>query len=416
MKATILTIGDEILIGQIIDTNAAWMSEKLTELGVTITERITIADEYQPIIDAIDYCLSKSDIVLMTGGLGPTKDDITKDSIADYLGVEMQFFPAVYDRIKSIFKPRNIPLTEAHKQQCYLPSNVKVLENRLGTAPGMLFNRDGKKIISMPGVPYEMKAIMNDHVLPMISSRVEPTIILHRTLLTAGLGESSIADMIEDLVDDMDSELSIAYLPGVGQVRLRLTAKGTDEVALVKKLDAKVKDIEGRLSDLIFGYDKSNLAETIQKLCIDKGLKVSLAESCTGGYLAHLLTSIPGSSAYFEGSVVAYSYEIKENLLHVDHETLVTHGAVSLHVVEQMVEGTLKVMNTDIAVAISGIAGPGGGTEEKPVGTICMAVGSKEGIESFQILAYKDRAKNIQYASNHALNMLRKYIMKYKIS
>ena len=416
MKATILTIGDEILIGQIIDTNAAWMSQQLTALGISVVERITVSDEHQPIVEGIEYCLIKSDIVLMTGGLGPTKDDITKVAIADYLGVEMKYHEEVFDKIKAIFKPRNIPFTEAHKDQCYLPENVEILNNSMGTAPGMLWQHEGKKIVSMPGVPYEMKAIMTEELIPRLARRPDRKVILHKTIMTAGMGESSIADKIEDIVDAFDKEVSIAYLPGLSQVRLRITAKGDNESVLQSKLDQAIEEVSDRVSELVYGYDEITLQEALQDICIEKGLTIGTAESCTGGHLSHLITSISGSSAYYKGSAITYSNELKQKMLGVKEETLKSHGAVSEEVVEEMVIGALDLLNVDVAVAISGVAGPTGGTEKKPVGTVCIAVGSHGVTKTRTILASKDRSKNIAYASNQALNMLRKYVLQGKIS
>lgn len=416
MKATILTIGDEILIGQIIDTNAAWMSQKLTALGISVVERVTVSDEHKPIVDAIRYCLGQSDIVLMTGGLGPTKDDITKVAIADYLGVGMEFHEEVFENIKKIFIPRNIPLSDAHKDQCYLPEKVEVLKNSMGTAPGMLWQHEGKQIVSMPGVPYEMKAIMSEQLLPRLAQRPDRKVILHKTIMTAGMGESSIADEIEDIVDGFDKELSIAYLPGLAQVRLRITAKGDDESLLQSKLDQAITRVSERIIDLVYGYDEISLQEALQQICIDRGLTVGTAESCTGGYLSHLMTSISGSSAYYQGSAITYSNALKQKMLGVKEDTLKAYGAVSEQVVKEMVEGAIQLLGVDFAVATSGVAGPTGGTEAKPVGTVCIAVGSHGVIETRTILASKDRSKNIAYASNQALNMLRKCVLQAKIS
>ena len=414
MKATILTIGDELLIGQIIDTNAAWMSQKLTALGISVLERITVPDEHGPIVEGIRYCLRKSDIVLITGGLGPTKDDITKLSIADYLGVGMEFHKEVFDRIKAIFAPRNIPLTDAHKDQCYLPENVEILTNTMGTAPGMLWQHEGKQIVSMPGVPYEMKAIMTEHLLPRLAQNPDRKVILHKTIMTAGMGESSIADKIEDIVDGFDEEVSIAYLPGLAQVRLRITAKGDNESVLQSKLDKAVELVCDRVSDLVFGYDEITLQEALQQMCIDRGLTVGTAESCTGGHVSHLITSISGSSAYYKGSAITYCNALKQKMLGVKAETLEAYGAVSEQVVEEMVKGALDLLDVDIAVALSGVAGPKGGSIEKPVGTVCIAVGTHGLLETRTILSSKDRSKNIAYASNQALNMLRKYVLQAK--
>ncbi len=416
MKATILTIGDEILIGQIIDTNAVWMSQKLTAMGISVVERLTVSDEHGAIVDGISHCLKVSDIVLMTGGLGPTKDDITKVAIAHYLKVGMQYHEEVFDRIKEIFAPRNIPLTEAHKDQCYLPENVEILTNSMGTAPGMLWHHEGKQIVSMPGVPYEMKAIMSEELLPRLDLRLDKKVILHKTIMTAGMGESSIADRLDDIIERFDDELSIAYLPGLSQVRLRITAKGDDETLLQSKLDQSVLDVSERISDVIYGYNEISLQQALQQLCIEKGITIGTAESCTGGHLSHLITSVSGSSAYYQGSAITYSNALKRKMLGVKEETLKAHGAVSEQVVEEMVKGALEVLEVDVAVALSGVAGPSGGTVDKPVGTVCIAVGSHGVTYTRTILASKDRTKNIAYASNQALNMLRKYVLQAKIS
>lgn len=409
-KAIILTIGDELLIGQTIDTNSAWMGEQLNALGIHIEEKIAISDTREGIVSGLERAMEKGDIVLITGGLGPTKDDITKKVMADHFGMGMRFDEPTWHRIEKLFTRWGRSTTEAHKAQCYMPDGVKILDNKMGTAPGMLFEIDGKILISMPGVPYEMKYIMEHSVLPLIKKTYTSQAIVHHTILTAGEGESRIADKIEKVVDQFPDHISIAYLPNLGMVKLRLTARGENESKLKLDLVYYGQKIEAILGDLVFGYDKESLASVIGKLAIQKKLKIATAESCTGGLVASKLVSVPGSSAYFEGSVVTYSYELKRKLLGVSQEILDTHGAVSEETVIEMVNGGIKYLDVDIVIAISGIAGPGGGTEEKPVGTVWIACGNKDKVETILINASKDRDKNIQYASNFAMNLLRKFL------
>lgn len=291
-----------------------------------------------------------------------------------------------------------------------MPDECTILENRMGTAPGMLFETDGKIIISMPGVPYEMKYIMENHVIEIIKERFPSQAIVHHTLLTSGEGESRIADKITDILDDLPAHISIAYLPNLGMVKLRLTATGTDEEALKNDVKPFAKRIEERLGELVFGHGKETLSSVIGKLAIEKAQQIGTAESCTGGLVGNKIVNTPGSSAYFQGSIVSYSYEMKEKLLGVKHETLQQHGAVSEDTVVEMVHGALKTLDVDVAVAISGIAGPTGGTDEKPVGTIWMACGNNDKVFTLKIRAGKNREKNIEYASNYALNFMRRFL------
>lgn len=413
MKATIIAIGDEILIGQITNTNAVYISEELTLLGITVVEHLTVSDTHNEILAAISSAAEKSDLVIMTGGLGPTKDDITKVALAEYLGDELVFFQDMFDKMEERFTIRGRKVSKSHEMQCYLPASVRQLNNSMGTAPGMLFEHNETMLLSMPGVPYEMKAIMKEEFLPYLQSHLDGQVIIHKTILTAGRGESMIADDIEPILEAAPDSISIAYLPSLNTVRLRLTARGVVREDLQKDLDTTVAKISDHLGDIVFGYDKYSLAECVQDMCIKSGSKLGTAESCTGGYVAHQIASVPGASAYYEGSVVTYSYDLKEKLLGVSHETLIEKGAVSEEVVEQMVKGAVKTLGTDYAIAISGIAGPGGGTPEKPVGTVCIAVGAADLVETTTIHSTKDRAKNIQYASNYALNMMRKYLLKH---
>jgi len=409
-KAIILTIGDELLIGQTIDTNSAWMGEKLNELGVEVVEKIAIADSKEGIVSGLDRAMDKADIVLITGGLGPTKDDITKKVMAEYFDMEMRFDEPTYDRIQRLFERGGRSSTPAHREQCFMPDGAKVLRNKMGTAPGMLFEQDGKILVSMPGVPYEMKYIMENSVLPMLKDSVIEQCIFHHTILTAGEGESRIARKIEPVTEHFPEHISIAYLPNLGSVRLRLTAIGTDEEVLEKEVKTIAAEIEEILGDLVYGHGSETLSSSIGTMALEKGLKIGTAESCTGGLVGSIIVQTPGSSAYFQGSVTTYSNALKNKLLGVKKDTLETYGAVSEETVKEMVIGANHHLGVDVSVAISGIAGPTGGSEEKPVGTIWIACGNEKQMDTLKISAGKNRQKNIEYASNYALNVLRKFL------
>ena len=412
MNAQIITIGDEILIGQIVDTNSAWMAQQLNLVGVAITEIITCKDDKEHILTAVNRALSQVDLVLVTGGLGPTKDDITKKTLADLFGFPLEFHQPTYDIIEYIITRHGRTLTAAHKAQALMPVGIQHLENKMGTAPGMWFEKDGKVLISMPGVPYEMKYIMEHQVIPKIKSTFKTKIIRHRTVLTVGQGESKIAEIISDFEDNLAKDhIKLAYLPNIGKVRLRLSVIGDDATALDALLDAKIEELRTLIPQYIYGYDTRTFEEAVGELLKSRNLVVSTAESCTGGLIAHKITSVSGSSAYFHGSVVAYDNRIKVNVLGVNPATLQNHGAVSEETVREMVTGVLNVMKTDYAIAVSGIAGPTGGTPEKPVGTIWVAVGNHEEIKTHKLLLSKDRLKNIQYTTTFAMNFLRRMIL-----
>jgi len=414
MKATIVTIGDEILIGQIIDTNSAWIGRQLNEIGIDVIEILSVNDSREGILSGLNRAHQASDLILLTGGLGPTRDDITKSVLAEFMGDELQFSEENYGLIKKMFERRNIKITPAHKEQCYLPSTAQLLENKMGTAPGMLFKKDKRTIISMPGVPYEMKYIMEHGVLPLFRDKSE-MVIIHKTIRTAGEGESRIALKIEGIVAELPEPIKIAYLPSLGSVRLRLTGKGKDRQKLQGDIDMASERIVNILDDLVYGYGDTLLEEALGIIAKESGVQLSLAESCTGGHIAHKITSVSGSSAYFKGGVVAYANEIKEQVLGVSPKTLEACGAVSEQTVLEMLSGVLKLTNTDIGASISGIAGPTGGSPEKPVGTIWIAYGSAEKQESIKLLLGKDRLKNIEYATVVVLNLLRKFIRDNKL-
>ena len=412
MKVHILTVGDEILIGQIVDTNSAWMAQQLNAIGAKVTGITSVEDTRESITTGLKQALQEVDAVLMTGGLGPTKDDITKKTIADFFGVNMYFDESSYNRLQRLFERFGIEPNESHRVQCYMPTNANLLINKMGTAPGMWFDHEDKVIISMPGVPYEMKYLMEYELLPKLKARFPMMPIQHRTIMTVGAGESMIAERIASVEEGLPAHIKLAFLPNLGQVRLRLSGRGGDEATLSQELDRWVKEIEELIPELIYGYDEHKLQAAVGDLLKERSLTLSTAESCTGGYLAHLITSISGSSAYFQGSVIAYANEVKTKQLGVSSSTLEEHGAVSEETVKEMVQGLLGLLETDIGIAISGIAGPTGGTADKPVGTIWLAVGNQEAIHTKKLQLTKDREKNIQYTAVVGLNMIRRFVIK----
>lgn len=413
MTVHIITIGDEILIGQIVDTNSAWMGQQLNLIGAAVTGITTVGDGAEEIRGALDRATRLADVVLITGGLGPTKDDITKKVIAEFFETELVFHKPTYERLERFFKKLGREPTAAHRLQCLLPANAEVLVNKMGTAPGMWFEYNGSVIVSMPGVPYEMQYLMTNEVMPRLQEKFPVQAIFHHTWMTAGEGESRIAERLEAIEDNLPAHIKLAYLPNLGYVRVRLSGTAMDADALQVEVMVQAGRIREALGELIYGANDESLEENLGNLLRKKGLSLSTAESCTGGYVAHLVTSVPGSSDYFKGSVVAYANDVKQALLGVQADTLKQYGAVSEQTVREMVSGTIHLLKTDLAVSISGIAGPGGGSPEKPVGTIWMAVGNSEIIEVFKLQAGKDRSKNIQYAGNIALNLVRKFVLRH---
>jgi nicotinamide-nucleotide amidase len=415
MNAIIITIGDEILIGQTIDTNSAWIANKLNLCGVDIVKIVSISDKKNEIIKALDDSKQDADLILITGGLGPTNDDVTKNTLAEYFGVKLVINKEVLQHIEQFVIKRKAHMNERNIKQAEVPENCKVLQNNIGTAPGMLFTEGKKIIISMPGVPFEMKELMENHVIPIINEREKDLHIIHKVILTQGTSESKLAEILEDWELNLPDSISLAYLPSPGLIKLRLTAKGIQKETLEKEISNSVYYLEQIIPELICGYDSERLEELIGKSLNTKKQTLSTAESCTGGNIAHLITLIPGSSQYYKGSVVAYSNEIKQEILSVDKTIIETYGAVSKQVVEEMVKGIKKIYNTDVAIATSGIAGPDGGTKEKPVGTTWIAVANNSGIYSKKYIFGDQRERNIQRASLTALNMLQKLILGKKL-
>ena len=410
MKATIVTIGDEILIGQILDTNSAWLAKSLQDMDVEVIQLLSISDEDNAIQEALKHGLEIADLVILTGGLGPTKDDITKKSIAAYLGVDMYYDEDLHNLIKDMFKKFGRESTEAHRLQAFLPRGVQKLTNKMGTAPGMLFEKDGKTILSMPGVPYEMNYIFKESFSPILKSRHSKIHVYHKTIQTAGTGETVIADKIEAIVSEFPDFIKIAYLPSLGKVRLRLSGKHSDTELLQYQIDSFTSQIVDILGDLVFGFDEDTLQSTIQKMCIERKITVATAESCTGGNIGKTLVSQSGSSGYYIGGVIAYSNELKKNLLNVNASTLENFGSVSEEVVREMTAGVCRLTGSNIGISVSGIAGPSGGSVEKPVGTIHIHVGNSINSLHRKLTVTKDRNLNIQYATNVAMMMVLHYL------
>lgn len=411
MKACILIVGDEILIGQIQDTNSGWIAQQLSDIGIHLVRVLTVSDEHADIVDGLNLAFQVSDIVLMTGGLGPTKDDVTKLAIADFMGVEMYFDWSVYDRIKTMFKKLNRTLSPHHRNQCQMPQGVELLHNSMGTAPGMLFKKNGKYIISMPGVPFEMKAIMHDHAIPMLTALSDQK-IFHFTILTARTGETIIENQISHIVESLPDHIKIAYLPSISAVKVRLSGAGSKTALLEQEVMFYAQQIMDTLGEIVYGVNGTTLQAELQKLCIQKQVKIATAESCTGGNIAARIVSVPGSSTYFNGSIVAYSNDIKQHILHVNPRILDIHGAVSEETVMAMVDGVIDLLQADVAVGVSGIAGPDGGTEDKPVGTIWLCVGTKTHKTTHLLTSGKFRDKNIEAATMYGLDMLRRFVKK----
>lgn len=411
MTATIITIGDELLYGQTIDTNSAWLGQQLNQIGIRIHETIAVGDIQEDILSALKRANQNSKFVIVTGGLGPTKDDITKATFAQFMNVELIFSQETYDHILSYFAQRNRKPTQAHHHQSFMPSNAILLTNGVGTAPGMWMEYQDSYFLSMPGVPSEMKQIMLDEGLQKIQNLSTQEFIRHAFIRTLGVGETIISQKIEPIVDEFPPELSLAYLPGIASVKLRITARGIDEGYLIQQLEKYTMRIANPIEDWIYSYEDEEIQITLGKLCKEKRLKIGTAESCTGGAIASKITSVPGSSAYFEGAIISYSNDVKERSLQVKPKTLRDHGAVSEATVVEMVQGTIKALHVDVVVAVSGIAGPSGGTPDKPVGMVWLAVGNAHKIKTKKLHLTKNRKRNIEATALLALDEMRKFIL-----
>jgi nicotinamide-nucleotide amidase len=410
--ATIITIGDELLIGQVVDTNSSWIAQELNKIGVAVKHRVAVGDVWQDIWDALDEESKKADIILITGGLGPTADDITKPLLCEYFNGRMVVDQETLSHITYLFEEVfRRPMIERNAKQAEVPDTCTVLKNEKGTAPGMLFKRDGKIFVSMPGVPHEMKWIMTNHVLPMIPELYQTGYIEHRTLLTAGIGESFLAELIREFEEALPAHVKLAYLPNFGMVRLRLSSWGLDLDALTKELDNLFNSLKTNVKEHLVIDEDLPIEVVVGKLLKERKETVATAESCTGGYIAHLLSIHPGSSAFFTGTIVSYANIIKERLLGVSHETLTTVGAVSEETVVQMAKAVRETMQTTYSIAVSGIMGPEGATDEKPVGLVWVAVASKDQVVTRSFRFRFDRRRNIDLTAVNALNMLRSMIV-----
>lgn len=411
-QASIITIGDELLIGQVIDTNSAWMAQQLNIAGIKVLRRVAVGDDWDEIWKALDEESKHADIILITGGLGPTADDITKALLAEYFNGKLVTDEGALQNVKDIFqRVLNRPMIESNLKQAEVPDTCTVIQNKKGTAPGMWFEKEGKVYVSMPGVPNEMKGMMENDVIPKLSMRFIFSHITHRTLLTAGIGESFLSEHITNFESSLPKHIKLAYLPNYGMVRLRLSSSGLDHIAIENEIQHYFDILQQQVKEwLVTNLDES-MEKVTGKLLLAKNKTMCTAESCTGGYIAYLITSIPGSSAFYDGSVVSYSYKAKEDLLNVSKETLATKGAVSEEVVTEMAKGVLNAIQSDYVIAVSGIMGPGGGLPGKPVGTVWIAVGNKNKIEAHKLFFRFDRERNTQLTATNALNLLRKFIL-----
>ncbi|HRV52739.1 MAG TPA: competence/damage-inducible protein A [Bacteroidia bacterium] len=408
--AELISIGDELLIGQVVNTNAPWISRQLNKAGFAVKQITVVGDLEDEIINALDLARKRADIILITGGLGPTKDDLTKQVLCKYFNTHLEFDTQAYNDIENIFRARGREVTPTNRAQAELPASCIPVYNKNGTAPGMWFHADGKVFVSMPGVPYEMEAMMTDFVIPKLMQEFKSTPVIHKTILTQGIGESYLSDMIADWENNLPEYMKLAYLPAAGMVRLRLTGMGESK-NMENEMIIETGKLKKLIAPYIYGEEDETLAEIIGKLLRASGKTLATAESCTGGNIAHLITSVPGSSEYYIGSVVSYSNEIKKNELNVNADTLLRKGAVSEEVAIQMAEGVRKKYNVDFAISTTGIAGPDGGSEEKPVGTVWIAVADAEKTIAKKFLLGTNRMRVIQVASETALNQLRKLII-----
>jgi nicotinamide-nucleotide amidase len=410
MLAEIITIGDEILIGQIVDTNSAWMAKQLNLSGIKVKQVTSVADDAGHIIEALDAARKRAQVILITGGLGPTKDDITKITLAHYFNMPMRRDEETLRHVESIFARLNRPMIEMNNKQADVPAGCTVIQNKNGTAPCMWFEDQGNIFIAMPGVPFEMMYLMDEEILPRLKKLFQLPYIYHKTILTANIGESFLAQELEPIESALPPEIKLAYLPNLGQVRLRLSSSGTDEVLLKEQVDLYARQIIEKIRPYVESDEDIPLEKVLLNLLEAKNLTLSTAESCTGGYIAHLITQHPGSSKVYAGGAVTYSYELKESVLGVSAATLQHYGAVSEETVKEMALGAISHFKTDYAVAVSGIAGPDGGTPEKPVGTVWIAVASKESVYAKVFLFGNKRTQNIERSAAAAISMVLKQV------
>lgn len=409
MQAEIITIGDELLIGQVVDTNSAWLGQQLTFNGIHLYRKTAVADKPEEIKAALQEAIQRSQIILITGGLGPTKDDLTKATLAEFFGMKMRFDESVLKHITDLFAKFGREVTPTNRTQAEVPEGCEVIHNANGTAPGMRFNVNGKIIVSMPGVPYEMKAMFSDGVLPGIRAHFTLPAIYHRTVMTQGIGESWLSDTLTDWEASLKKEnIGLAYLPAPGLVRLRLTASGGKGDDVKSKIDRKIKELPALIGKYMFATEDTSLSQVVGKLLAGRKETIVTAESCTGGYIAHLLTMVPGSSGYYLGSTLTYAYEVKTSLLGIPYELMLKHGAVSEEVACLMAQNVRKKLGADYALSTTGVAGPDGGTADKPVGTVWIGIATKDGVEAKKFQFGDNRERNIERSGQAALMMLYK--------
>lgn len=407
MKAHILTIGDEILIGQIVDTNSAWIARKLNDAGITVESKLSVGDTRRAILDAVSDAMQRCEAVIITGGLGPTKDDITKHTLAEYFGCPLVRHEPTYNAVRDMLAARGIDFNELNRGQATVPACCTVLPNRNGTAPGMWFERNGRVLVSLPGVPFEMKALMEESVMPRLRDHFRLQAVVHKTAITFGLAESVLAATIAPWEASLPEWLHLAYLPSPCQIRLRLSAYDVEADVALAEIDRRFAELEQLIPAYLVGYGNDTVFSAAATLLKDAGATLAVAESCTGGTVSAGFTAMPGASAYFRGGVVAYANDVKRNVLGVDGEVLGRLGAVSGPVAEQMAEGVRRTCGADYGIATTGIAGPDGGTPEKPVGTVWIAVAGPDGAVSRRMVYGRLRQQNIDRAAAAAANMLR---------
>lgn len=414
MRAAIITIGDELLIGQTVDTNSAWMGAELSKAGFDVVRITSIHDIREDILYTLNESAGKTDVILITGGLGPTSDDITKQTLCEYFNTKLVVNTEVLSMIENMMHHGNFAMNDNNRRQAEVPESCTVLKNAAGTAPGMWFEKAGRIYISMPGVPNEMKYLMNEYVLPELIKRFTTQVIIHRNIMTYGTFEAKLAEILTDFESGLPPEVKLAYLPASGVIKLRLTGTGSNRSDIQSLINKQADKLYKIIPEFIYGEDEESLEIVIGKLLRKNKKTLSTAESCTGGEISRLITSIPGSSAYYSGSIIAYSNSVKTELLGVDVDLMIKHGAVSEEVVREMASGTRKKFNSDFAIATTGIAGPDGGTETKPVGTIWIAIASEKGIVTEKRIFGNDRNTNIKRFSLAALNLLRKQILDFQ--
>lgn len=406
--AEIITIGDEILYGQIVDTNSQWISAELDKAGIKVLRKTTIGDTKEEITLALKEAEQRAKIILITGGLGPTNDDLTKPTLTEYFDTKLIMHEEALANLQSIYDKLGKKISPLNRKQAELPESCEIVPNTMGSASGMWFDRDEITVVSMPGVPHEMKRMMMDYIVPQLQEKYNTPFIYHKLIKTVGIGESDLAIKIEKWENALPDYIKLAYLPSLAQVKLRLTAFGGDRKKLKKDVDQQIELLKPLVGKYIFGYNKDELAQVVGEMLKSSNQNIAVAESCTGGYISHLITSTPGSSAYFRGSITPYQNDIKINMLRVKAETIFEHGAVSEQTVSEMAENVRKLYHTDFGLATSGIAGPSGATPEKPVGMIWIAVADGKETKTKLLRLWKDREMNIKTTAVALLNLLRR--------